>query len=95
MTTEFQREQQERREVLRNDARLREQEQASTMHQHAQAQLNDTGGGRFGAINTPHHIGSTEVPKYPELPADSPFHHDPVPDEPPLSVDEMKPSGTE
>lgn len=52
--------------------------------------------GRFKPETATHVIGSTPIPKYPELPASSPSHHDVVPDEPPLgySVDEMQPLGT-
>jgi hypothetical protein len=73
MTTEFQHEQRARRETLRNDARLREQQQATSMHQFAQSQANDTGGGRFGALGNPNITGSTPVQQIPQLPSSSPW----------------------
>jgi hypothetical protein len=99
MVTEAQREQQERREVLRNDQRLRDQqarEQTGTFLSHTH--LDDVGG-RWAAISNPHIVGQSAVPKYPELPANSPWHHDPVPDEPPLgyaidAMPELEPSTT-
>jgi hypothetical protein len=59
-------------------------EQASTLHQHAQAQANDTGGGRFASLGAPHVVGSTAIPRYPQ--AGPAFQVDPVGDEPPLSA---------
>jgi hypothetical protein len=87
MVTEHQHEQAERLEVTLQDADLRRQQQQeppNTLHQHAQSQASDISGGRFGALGVPLVIGSTAIPKYPELPANSPSHSDPVPDEPPL-----------
>ena len=81
-------EQAERRRVALQDADVRRQQGGSTYLDHTH---DDTSGGRFAAIGTPHVVGSTPIPKYPELPADSPFHHDPVPSEPPLSADENSP----
>jgi hypothetical protein len=54
-------------------------------------------GGRYKPETSTHVIGSTPIPKYPELPASSPSHHDPVPNEAPLgfSIDAMEPLGTE
>jgi hypothetical protein len=56
------------------------------MHQQAQNFADEERQGRFRDMgDVPHVIGSTPIPQYPELPADSPFHHDPVPQEPPLN----------
>jgi hypothetical protein len=71
--------------------------QASTMHEHAQSMADETNQGRFRATGTPTVIGAMPIPKYPELPSDLPWHHDPVPDEPPLgyeihSLDPFAPS---
>jgi hypothetical protein len=88
-------EQAERRRVMLQDADVRRQQGGSTYLDHTH---DDTSGGRFAAIGTPYVVGSTPIPKYPELPADSPFHHDPVPPEPPLSADEnpaLNPSSPE
>jgi hypothetical protein len=82
MTTEFQHEQKERRQTLRNDQKVREQPQASTMHQHAVAQADEISQGRFRATGTPSVTGSTPIPQYPQ--ASAPFQCDPVPAEPPL-----------
>jgi hypothetical protein len=93
---ESQREQEDRRRTMQNDARVREQiervfaqdqsvpRQASTFHQHAQADA-DTPLGRFSAVSAAYVVGSTATPQYPQ--ASTPFQHDPVPDEPPLSFD--------
>ena len=75
--------------------RAREPLQPSTFHQFAQSSSDETAGGRFGKQegSTPTVVGSEPIVRYPELPADSPFHHDPVPDEPPLgiNINEMVP----
>jgi hypothetical protein len=93
MTTEAQREQEERRATLLNDARLREQQRGATYSSFADAFADEDRGGRFKTINQPIHTAATPV--YPEQPPTSPFHHDPVPDEPPLgfSVNELQPTG--
>jgi len=49
----------ERQAVLENDRLLREQQQGSTFHQHAQAAANDTAGGRHAAIGAPRVVGSS------------------------------------
>jgi len=69
----------ERREVLRNDTYLSRAK--------ADADL-AAGGGRFAKEVATRVVG---VPRYPTLPATSPWAGDPVPDEPPLgySIDEM------
>jgi hypothetical protein len=79
MTTEAQREQAERRRVLANDQRVREQTGTFMSHTHSDA------GGRFSAVGAAYVIGSTAVPQYPQ--ASGPFQRDPVPDEPPLGFD--------
>jgi hypothetical protein len=85
-----QEEEQERIETLRNDQRVREQQQAqgSTFHQHAQSAANDTGGGRFASLGAPTVTGATAIPKYPAAGA---HQSDPVGIEPPLgfSVNDM------
>ena len=75
----------ERIQTLRNDQRVREQAQQGTTYK-AFADADVELPGRFQSIAAAHVVGSTPTPKYPELPADSPFHHDPVPNEPPLSA---------
>jgi hypothetical protein len=83
-------EQRDRQEYLENEKRLKREREASTYLAHTHL---DDQGGRFGAINSATIVGQDPFPKYPELPSTSPFHHDPVPDEPPLgfSVNEMQP----
>jgi hypothetical protein len=68
-------------------------DQRNTYLAHAQADA-DAAGGRFAKVNATEVTG---VPRYPTLPAGSPFHHDPVPPEPPLGqdVNAMQPVGTE
>jgi hypothetical protein len=85
-----QEEAQERREVLENDRLLREQQKASTFHQHAQAQADETAQGRFRATGTPRVIGSTPSPAA-QYPAASSAHQTELPREEPLgySVDAM------
>src|SRR6516225_3156316 len=69
-------EQEEKRRVLEND------KQGSTFLDHTH---NDTGG-RFSAISNPTVIGTEPLPRYPQLPASSPWAGpDLVGDEPPLS----------
>jgi hypothetical protein len=55
----------EKHSVLHNDARVREQQQASTFHQHALSQANDEAGGRFAAVNAVTVVGSEPAMKYP------------------------------
>jgi hypothetical protein len=85
----------ERRETLRKDLSVREQgrvfapdqslpREASTLHQHAQADA-DTPRGRFSAVSAAYVVGSEPIPRYPQ--ASGPFQSDPVPDEPPLGFD--------
>jgi hypothetical protein len=94
-----QEDQHERRETLRNDLKVRrEQEesrrtfapdqslpkQATTFHQHAIADA-DTPRGRFSAVSAAYVVGSTAVPAYPAAAA---HQFDPCGPEPPLSPDE-------
>jgi hypothetical protein len=76
-----QEEQAERLEVMENDKRLR-RSQGSTFFDHTH---NDTGG-RYSAISNATVIGTDPIPRYPQLPASSPWAGpDLVGDEPPLS----------
>ena len=82
MTTSDQEYQAEKRRVMLQDADVRQQQQTSTFHQHAQAQADEISQGRFRATGVPTVVGQSAVPKYPQ--ASTPFQRDPVPDEPPL-----------
>jgi hypothetical protein len=93
MTTYHQDEQAERREVLENEKRLREQ--GSTFAQFAASEA-DTPRGRFAAHERATVIGSEPIVRYPQLPASSPWAGpDPVPTEAPLNLDvnAMEPCG--
>jgi hypothetical protein len=68
--------QDEKREVLKNDRRVREM---TTFRSFADAFANETRGGRFAKSDT----GPTIKP----LPPNSPWASNPVPDEPPLGFD--------
>lgn len=76
----------EKRDVLRNDRRIRDQE-GSTFFDHTHNDI----GGRFAAISSPHVVGSESIPKYPA----AFLQHDPVPKENPLgySINEMDTTG--
>jgi hypothetical protein len=82
----------ERRETLENDRQVREQERAATMHGLAIASADDEAGGRFARVNPTMVVGATPIPRYPQLPASSPWAHDPVPNEEPLgySVNDLE-----
>ena len=90
MTTYDPEDQNERRRVLLNDARVREQSRngdTGTYLSHTHSEL----GGRF-AVTNHQTITGIVSPAPPPLPANSPWHgSDPVPDEPPLGyrIDEM------
>jgi hypothetical protein len=88
-----QEEEQERREVLENDRRVREQQQQTgTFFSHGVSQALDTAGGRYGAaMGAPNVTGATPIPKYPAAAA---HQADPVGTEPPLgfSVNDLEPS---
>jgi hypothetical protein len=73
-----QEEQSERREVLENDKRVREQGSTFLAHTHNGA------GGRFAAISSPTVIGAEATPKYPQGPA---WCADQTGIEPPLNID--------
>lgn len=102
MTTEHQREQQERRETLENDRRVREQqhgmtEPKTTFSTFAEAFATEDRQGRFRGQPSQYIVGSEPIVRYPELPETSPFHHDPVGQEPPLNFQEtsaLEPVGT-
>jgi hypothetical protein len=82
-----QEEEQERREVLENDRKVRELQQAQggTFFQHGLAQALDTAGGRYGAaMGAAHVTGSTPIPNYPAAGA---HQADPVGLEPPIGYD--------
>ena len=83
MTTYDPESQAERRRVLQNDARLREQSRngdTGTYLSHTHSEV----GGRF-AVTEHQTITGVISPSPPPLPANSPWHgSDPVPDEPPL-----------
>jgi len=84
--------QKEKREILENDRKVR---QASTYHSVAASSVDDERGGRYAhAGRSTTVVGSSPI-SYPAQPAQSPWHHDPAPDEPPLgySVEEMEPVG--
>jgi hypothetical protein len=86
-----QEEEQERIETLRNDLLVRQQQQnASTFHQHAQAQADELSQGRFAAIGSPRVIGATPSPAS-QYPAASAAHQTELPPENPLgySVEAM------
>jgi hypothetical protein len=67
MSTEYQKEQAERRETLQNDARVRQQQQGTTFSQFAQDEANEIGG-RFGAHEKSVVVGSAPAPDYPPGP---------------------------
>ncbi len=79
----------EKRDVLRNDRRVRDQGstsssgtsalEGSTFLSHTHNDI----AGRFAAISSPHVVGTEAIPKYPA----AFLQHDPVPDENPLGVD--------
>jgi hypothetical protein len=70
----------DRKRVLENERKLRE-EQGSTFL----AQTTNDTGGRFAQIGAAHVVGSTAIPQYPQ--ASTPFQSDPVGLEPPLGLD--------
>jgi hypothetical protein len=72
--------QSERRAILRNEREV------GTYQQFASSEAGAIGG-RFAAEAKTRVTGTTPVPQYPALSANSPWHHDPVPPEEPLGVD--------
>jgi hypothetical protein len=86
-------EMEEKREVLANERRLRNP--GTTFSQFAQSEAAE-GRGRFTAHEQSKVVGSEPLPRYPQLPASSPWAGpDLVPTEPVLGVDinEMEPVG--
>jgi hypothetical protein len=82
MTTDDPESQAERRRVLHNDARVRDQSRngdTSSYLNHYSPEM----GGRFSSEGAATVVGTTPNP-YPPLPENSPWRRDPVPDEPPL-----------
>jgi hypothetical protein len=82
----------ERRRVLANDARVRDQSRngdTSSYLNHYSPEM----GGRFSNVGAATVVGTTPNP-YPPLPENSPWRRDPVPDEPPLGyrIDSLDPS---
>jgi hypothetical protein len=79
-----QEEQAERRRVLANDQRLKEQTGTYLSHTHSDM------GGRFAAVGAAYVVGSTALPAYPAAAA---HQRDPVPPENPLgyAIDELEP----
>ena len=75
-----QEEERDRRETLRNDQLVREQQQGGTYLSHTHSDL----GGRYALVSPSYVVGSTAIPQYPA--ASGPFQRDPVPDEPFLSA---------
>ena len=70
-----QEEQAERRRVLANDQRVKEQSWTFLSHTHMDE------GGRFAQVTTAQIVGADPIPNYP---AAAPHQRDPVPIEPPL-----------
>jgi len=89
MTTD-QEEQAEKRRVMLQDAGVRQQQQTSTFHQHAQAQADEISQGRYRATGVPRVVGSTPTPAS-QYPAATAAHQTEVPPEGPLGyrVDAM------
>jgi hypothetical protein len=88
-------ENQERADIMKAEAALREKERASTMFDHARAAADDELGGRFARHQPQIVVGSSPV-IYPKLPASSPWSGpDLVGDEPPLgySIDDLEHPG--
>jgi hypothetical protein len=85
-------EQDEKKEVLLNDSKVR----GDTFFGRAQTDADElSGGGRFARQSPVSVTGTTEVPIFPKLTSSSPFACDPVPPPEPLgvSVDEQMPVG--
>ena len=76
----------ERKAIVKNDSYFARQSNAA-----------DDAGGRFAKLTPATITGSTLAPQYPSLPANSPWHHDPVAATEPLgfSVNAMEPVGTQ
>jgi hypothetical protein len=91
VTTSNQDDQADRKATFENDRRVREQ--GSTLHDHARASIDDEAGGRFAKVSPSTVIGSTPLPRYPQLPSGPWSGEDLVGTEPPLGfrVDDMVP----
>ena len=76
--------QKEKREVLANDRKVRE---AATYHSVAMAGIDDERGGRYATEGSKQTVIGSSPIAYPQQPSTSPWHRDPVPDEPPLGYD--------
>jgi hypothetical protein len=71
--------QREKRRILAEDRQVR-----STYLQHAESAVDEDRGGRYAATgSSPRVIGASPI-SYPQQPTNSPWHHDPVGDEPSL-----------
>jgi hypothetical protein len=83
--------QQERKEVLRNDQRVREQ--AATLHGFAQSDA-ALPRGRFTSVTAENVVGAEPIIKYPQ--ASHPFQSDPCGPEPALGyrVDDLEPTSS-
>jgi hypothetical protein len=90
-TPSLAKENQERAKIMKEEAALREQERAATMHGLALNELAQPRGRFAEAEGKQFVVGSTPGPIYPALPSGPWSGADPVPDEPPLgySVDDM------
>jgi hypothetical protein len=93
MTTEHQREQEERRRITLEEAQRREQEQATSFHKLAQADADAIPRDRFHAVTVATVVGSKSNVAS-AYPAASSAHQTELPDEPPLgfSVDDLESS---
>jgi hypothetical protein len=86
MTPSAAKENRERAEIMKDEARLRDQERASTMFEHAVSSANDETGGRYSAIGKQRVVGSTPMAAT-IYPAASAAHQVQLPPEPPLGID--------
>jgi hypothetical protein len=66
---------------------LQEERRAKTYLAEAQANTDLELGGRFAKLPRATFVGAGPSVKYPRLPANSPWHSDPCPPEPPLGID--------
>ena len=79
----------EKRRIMAEERRMR------TYHGHAQANIDEDRGGRYGAVGSSTTVVGSNPISYPRQPAGSPWAKDECPPEPPLgfSVDAMEPVG--
>jgi hypothetical protein len=82
--------QREKRRILAEDRQVR-----TTYLHHAESSVDDDRGGRYAAIEKSATVVGAGPVSYPQQPPTSPWHHDPIGDEPPLgySVDAIEPAG--